>query len=64
MNTLSSGGLYEAGEESIEIGAGVSVQAFKIMGWIGGARHSYVFSRFRISQLTLESAWISVQSLL
>ena len=31
------------------------------MGRIGGARHSYLFSRFRISQLTLESASINVR---
>jgi hypothetical protein len=51
------------GGHSIQIGAAVPVQAFKIMGWIGKTRHAYLFSKFRISQLILESVWISVQSL-
>jgi hypothetical protein len=52
------------GGQAVEIGAGVLVHACKIRGRLRDARHAYRFSRFRISQLTLESAWIKVQSLL
>jgi len=52
------------GGHSVQRGAAVPVGAFTIMGRIGMARHAYWFSRFRISQLTLESAWIRLHSLL
>ena len=47
----------------VQIGAVMPVETGKIIGWIDPTRHAYGFSRFRISQLTLESAWIRVQSL-
>jgi hypothetical protein len=55
---------YPLGGHAIQIWAAVSVQTVKVAGWIEEPWHFYWFSRFRSSQLTLESAWISVQSLL
>jgi len=54
---------HPLGGHSVQIRTAVPIETFKIMGRVEGTRHSYLFSRFKISQLTLERAWISFQSL-
>ena len=50
--------------QAVQIGAGVLIEADIIIRrpWMPG--HAYLFSKLSISQFTLESFWISVQSFL
>src|SRR3990172_4533610 len=50
--------------QAVQIGAGMLIEANIIIRWPGMPGHSYLFSRFSISQLTLESFCMRSQSFL